>query len=1023
MNLCKKKKTMKFIFTAILALAGITAVSKAQNVPSYLPSNGLVGWWPFNGNANDESGNGNNGTVNGATLTSDRFGNANAAYHFSNNGNVQNIVTNYAGILSQNDRSISVWYLQESISPTESQALCGYGGGSLATAFSSTTLNGRIGLDVNNSRRHYSLSTPSQWNHAVLVYQSGNSISTVKVYLNGVLQTNAALTFGNQTTPLNTSSGANFTVNAASLPFMFFGKIDDIGFWNRALTQQEITAIYNSQTCSASITPAGPTNLCSGQSLTLTASGSSGLQSCTSSGLPSNLQNGLVGYWPFCGNANDASGNGNNGTVNGATLTSDRFGNANSAYSFNGSNNWIEVISTPALSLPNSFTISTWLYRNNSNLMAAVTKERTPGGWGYYLLGGDAVGINNGPPPPASAPTCNKGGSVSNVSVQNTWYNLTATWNGLNLILFVNGSQVLILDGNLTDCGGSLLNSLQKLYFGKDNVSYNPFSGKIDDIAIYNRALSTAEIQQLYGLGSTQYLWSTGATTPSISVSPTQTTTYTVTVTENGQTCTASSTVNVSTPTATISANGPTSFCTGGSVTLTANSGSSYLWSNGATSQSITVNQAGSYSVTVTSNGCSATSSPTVVTITQTANPTVSANGPITFCSGGSVTLNSSTGSSYLWSNGATSQSITVNQSGTYSVTTNTNGCSGSSAPITVTVNQPPLASISSSGPTTICQGSSVALNANTGAGLTYQWQLNGNNIAGASAASYTANAAGSYTVVVTNSNGCSATSSATSVTVSASPTVSITPSGPTTFCAGGSVTLSASGASTYQWSNGSNSSSITVSQSGNYTVTGFSNGCSGNASPVGVTVFNNPSVSAGGLPPYTNVNASPLSLTANPSGGIFSGFGVNGNQFYPSQAGLGTATVFYTYTDGNGCSNSTFQQTIVYDTLSQACSTFDTLYINTVITGAIAPNNTSTITIYPNPANTDLVIHNSNFGIMGSYSVRITNTLGQTVFLSQVNQQQFVIALSTLGGAGTYYFALLDGQGNVVETKVIVVQ
>ena len=59
----------------------ISSVSFGQ-VPSYVPTNGLVGWWGFNGNANDESGNGNNGTVNGPTLTNDRFGNPNSAYDF-----------------------------------------------------------------------------------------------------------------------------------------------------------------------------------------------------------------------------------------------------------------------------------------------------------------------------------------------------------------------------------------------------------------------------------------------------------------------------------------------------------------------------------------------------------------------------------------------------------------------------------------------------------------------------------------------------------------------------------------------------------------------------------------------------------------------------------------------------------------------------------------------------------------------------------------------------------------------------
>ena len=71
----------KLVFTAFAVGLSLTANFWAQ-VPSYVPSNGLVGWWPFNGNANDESGNGNNGTVNGVTLTTDRFGVVNKAYNF-----------------------------------------------------------------------------------------------------------------------------------------------------------------------------------------------------------------------------------------------------------------------------------------------------------------------------------------------------------------------------------------------------------------------------------------------------------------------------------------------------------------------------------------------------------------------------------------------------------------------------------------------------------------------------------------------------------------------------------------------------------------------------------------------------------------------------------------------------------------------------------------------------------------------------------------------------------------------------
>ena len=86
---------MKSLLLTAVATMSLATVTIAQNVPSYVPTNGLVGWWPFNGNANDESGNNNNGTVNGATLTADRFGNVNKAYSFvgGNNINIPNNIS------------------------------------------------------------------------------------------------------------------------------------------------------------------------------------------------------------------------------------------------------------------------------------------------------------------------------------------------------------------------------------------------------------------------------------------------------------------------------------------------------------------------------------------------------------------------------------------------------------------------------------------------------------------------------------------------------------------------------------------------------------------------------------------------------------------------------------------------------------------------------------------------------------------------------------------------------------------
>lgn len=222
-----------------------------------------------------------------------------------------------------------------------------------------------------------------------------------------------------------------------------------------------------------------------------------------------------------------------------------------------------------------------------------------------------------------------------------------------------------------------------------------------------------------------------------------------------------------------ISAGGPTTFCAGGSVTLTATSGSSYLWNTGATTQSINASSTGNYSVTVTNaNGCSGSASQSV-TVNPLPSVSISAGGPTTFCSGGSVTLTASAGSSYLWNTGATTQSIIANTTGSYSCTvTNTNGCSNSASQ-SVTVNPLPTVSISAGGPTTFCDGGAVTLTASSGS--SYLWST------GATTSSIIASTTGNYSVTVTNANGCSNEASQP-VTVNPLPT-QFTLSGNGTYC------------------------------------------------------------------------------------------------------------------------------------------------------------------------------------------------------------------------------------------------
>jgi gliding motility-associated-like protein len=368
----------------------------------------------------------------------------------------------------------------------------------------------------------------------------------------------------------------------------------------------------------------------------------------------------------------------------------------------------------------------------------------------------------------------------------------------------------------------------------------------------------------------TSYLWSNGATTRSINI--TTSGSYTVKVTNASGCLSAASaativTVNALPATPTITAGGPTTFCAGGSVTLTSGPEATYLWSNGATTQSINVTTAGSYSVRVrNANGCqSATSVATIVTVNALpATPTITASGPTTFCAGGSVILTSSAGSTYLWSTGATTPNINVTIGGIYTVrVTNANGCqSAASVARVVTVNAlPATPTITVGGPTIFCAGGSVTLTSS--AGTSYLWSN------GAITQSINITISGSYTVKVTNASGCqSASSAAAVVSVNALPiTPTITTGGPTTFCAGGSVTLTSSSGTGYLWSNGATTASINVSTAGSYTVkVTNASGCQSAASVATIVTVNAlpaiPTITAGG--PVTFCSGGNVTLTSS---------------------------------------------------------------------------------------------------------------------------------------------------------------
>lgn len=310
-------------------------------------------------------------------------------------------------------------------------------------------------------------------------------------------------------------------------------------------------------------------------------------------------------------------------------------------------------------------------------------------------------------------------------------------------------------------------------------------------------------------------------------------------------------------PVAVINSNGPDTFCLGAGTYLYAGYtySSTYQWQlnnaniNGATNIDYTPTQTGNYRVIVTNSIGSDTSSSIHVIVNSTPTANISANGALSFCQGGSVTLsvNQTSGASYQWYqnggsiNGANSSSYVAQQSGAYyAVVTVPGGCFATSAKDTVSVTAAPSASITTSGSTTFCTGDSVSLSVPTGSGFTYHWNTNANT------SSIKVYASGTFSVTVTSGTNCSATSTQVTVTVLQVPTANITPGGPTTFCNGSSVLLSANTGTglSYSWTGGSNASSITVTSTGTYYVTVSNAACSKVSSPVTVTVNPGPSVS-----------------------------------------------------------------------------------------------------------------------------------------------------------------------------------
>ena len=225
--------SMKVFYTLFILLMPIIACSQ---IPNYVPQDGLLGWWPFTGNANDLTANNNNGVVYDAFLTSDRFSYFNRAYKFQgNNDDVIVIPTSSSLSEMTDDFTISFWFYANDGSSGHlvDRDVCQFN-----PDWSFVWQSNQVVFRTSNNFYYSGLLPTNDWHHIVATRENGNfnlyannSLSSSAFFNYAFTNTNAVIKIGDQS-----CSGTSPNFN---------GKIDDIGFWDRALTTNELSNVFD----------------------------------------------------------------------------------------------------------------------------------------------------------------------------------------------------------------------------------------------------------------------------------------------------------------------------------------------------------------------------------------------------------------------------------------------------------------------------------------------------------------------------------------------------------------------------------------------------------------------------------------------------------------------------------------------------------------------------------------------------------------------------------------------------------
>jgi len=509
--------------------------------------------------------------------------------------------------------------------------------------------------------------------------------------------------------------------------------------------------------------------------------------------------------------------------------------------------------------------------------------------------------------------------------------------------------------------------------------------------------------------GAYVYSWSPATNLSSTSVAnptanPSATTTYTVTVYKTTPSCSATSsvTVTVNTPqTLSVSPSGNQSICPGGSVVLTAANGfTGYSWttpSGTQAGQSVTASTVGSYTVSANdANNCLSTAAAINVTLGSSQSITVTPSGPLNFCPGGSVTLTAAAGyTTYTWSNSQIGQSITVTESGTYSVIGSGAGCGGQSSDIIVTVNNPAPLSVTADGPLVLCQGADVVLTAEAGFS-NYMWSDN------SSGQSLTVSSAGNFVVSAEDVNGCQVQSTVQTVSLDAPFTIDVNPSGTIGLCEGDNVVLTAeTGYTNYVWSNSTNGTTLNVTSGGAYSVSAQNaNGCSGTSDAIFINETIAPNSS------FTYLQVEDL-------------YQVNFTSSFDADTYLWNFGNNQTSTEANPSFTFPFDNTYPVTLITTNACGSDTVTIDVVVikTGIENLNSVSSFSISPNPGSDYFRIKGNSIKPQ-SLTVQVYTMTGQVIQHKSISVKgAFMVEFdSNELAAGVYMIRVSDSTSEITQ-------